>query len=556
MCDCNKISLKNAPTKCALIKRVTKLIDAVIECEEDDEAKHFLLSLLMFMETQGEGEDDENDGGSNTNATDISRAEKYTVLETDLQQSHFKLHTQSRPTKMRDKMVKIKGNEDEEQNRSLEQQPFTCLAPEVTVRRDFKVCGQIGEYFSTKNVQKKFLRSIGTGLISDNITFQIRPYLDDSNISGEMLINKKNEAAGDERLNKQKKNTASKVAKVHKLYPEMQAHPKIYRQLEQRGKTEHARAATYDDHIPLHHRARLVNLIGPKCMLDCFFEGVPVQALWDTGAQVSIINEEFRKTCFPHIETRSLNELLNEGKPFIVRAANQTDIPLSGWVELKFQIKPKSGSQAELLVPVLVSNEQGVGQPPIIGNNVIQQLVTEGMVQHPDVITEVPAACGPRQRVKGDPKDTVPVPYEPLKKSTHIFVQVQEPPQYLNPQPVACGPRQCVKADPKDTVPVPYHEPLEKSTHTILQVQGPVSPVPKCLHVNIFNGSDGTKVPVTVRSTDTIGKLQHKALQQRPELGAIPNLVYNGKPVLQHQTLSELQVKPGATFITYQKCHG
>ncbi|ROL46566.1 hypothetical protein DPX16_21750 [Anabarilius grahami] len=128
--------------------------------------------------------------------------------------------------------------------------------------------------------------------------------------------------------------------------------------------------------------------------------------------------------------------------------------------------------------------------------------------------------------------------------------------QYLYPQPVACGPRQCVKGDPRDTVPIPYHEPLEKSTHTILQVQGPVSPVPKRLLVNIFNGSKGVKVPVTVRSTDTIGKLQQKALKFKPELGGCENLVYNGKPVLQHQTLSELQVKPGATFITYQKCHG
>lgn len=124
-------------------------------------------------------------------------------------------------------------------------------------------------------------------------------------------------------------------------------------------------------------------------MVDCFFEGVPVQVLWDTGSQVTIINEEWKKTCFPHIETRSLSELLDEGETLIGRAANQTDIPFSGWVELKFQLGLKRGSQAELLMSVLVSNEQGVGQPPIIGYSVIQQLVTEGMEQHPDVIPEV-----------------------------------------------------------------------------------------------------------------------------------------------------------------------
>ncbi len=45
-------------------------------------------------------------------------------------------------------------------------------------------------------------------------------------------------------------------------------------------------------------------------------------------------------------------------------------------------------AEVELLVPVLVSNEQGVGQPPIIGYNVIQQLVTKGMEQNPDVVPE------------------------------------------------------------------------------------------------------------------------------------------------------------------------
>lgn len=128
--------------------------------------------------------------------------------------------------------------------------------------------------------------------------------------------------------------------------------------------------------------------------------------------------------------------------------------------------------------------------------------------------------------------------------------------RHLLIQHEACGPRQCVKGDPKDTVPVPFHEPLENTTHTVLQVQRPVSPGPKRFLVNVFNGSNGMKIPVIVRSTDTIGKLQQKVLKLSPDLGARLNLVYGGKPVQLHQTLSELQVKPGATFITYQKCRG
>ncbi len=126
--------------------------------------------------------------------------------------------------------------------------------------------------------------------------------------------------------------------------------------------------------------------------------------------------------------------------------------------------------------------------------------------------------------------------------------------QYLQPQNEASGLWQCVEEDPRDT----FHEPMKQTTHTSLLVHDSelISPGPKRIPVNIFNGSNGMKIPVIVRSTDTIEKLQQEVLKLRPDLGASLNLVYNGKPVQLHQTLSELQVKPGATFITYQKCHG
>lgn len=139
----------------------------------------------------------------------------------------------------------------------------------------------------------------------------------------------------------------------------------------------------------------------------------------------------------------------------------------------------------------------------------------------------------------------------PCWHSLDIFILFQAP---ILLQPEACGPTQCVKGDPKGD-PVPFPEPLENTTHAVLQVQKPVSPGPKRFPVNVLNGSDGTKISVTVRSIDTIGKLQQKVLKLRPELGS-GNLAYNGKPVQPHKKLSELQVKPGAMFVTYRKCCG
>ncbi|KAL0203009.1 hypothetical protein M9458_001027, partial [Cirrhinus mrigala] len=126
----------------------------------------------------------------------------------------------------------------------------------------------------------------------------------------------------------------------------------------------------------------------------------------------------------------------------------------------------------------------------------------------------------------------------------------------LPPQLQAWGPRQCVKGDPKDTVPVRMYESLKNTTHTVFRVQGPLSPSPKCFSVNIFNGSNGVMVPVSAHSSDTIANLQQEVLKLRPDFVGCENLIYNGKPVEPHKSLHELQVKPGATLITYKKCKG
>uniref|UniRef100_A0A8C8CAF9 Ubiquitin-like domain-containing protein n=1 Tax=Oncorhynchus tshawytscha TaxID=74940 RepID=A0A8C8CAF9_ONCTS len=83
----------------------------------------------------------------------------------------------------------------------------------------------------------------------------------------------------------------------------------------------------------------------------------------------------------------------------------------------------------------------------------------------------------------------------------------------------------CPRGDPP--IPVPYNPTFLNASHTSLLV-----------------------------STDTIGKLQRRFLQKRPDLTGSLNLAYNGKPVQGHQSLGELGVKNGATFITFQRCLG
>jgi len=160
-------------------------------------------------------------------------------------------------------------------------------------------------------------------------------------------------------------------------------------ELEKSREGEKTVGASYASHISLHRQAKLKALIGKKCMVDCFFDGEATQALWDTGSQVTIINENWRMSYLPHTRLQGMEELLGEDETLVAKVANQTPIPFAGWVELKFKLGSNKGPQPELLVPVLVSNEPGVAEPPIIGYNVIEHMVMNGMEQYPEIIPAV-----------------------------------------------------------------------------------------------------------------------------------------------------------------------
>ncbi len=54
---------------------------------------------------------------------------------------------------------------------------------------------QDGEQFSPELIQRKFLRSVETGLLNDAVKFQIKPYLSDPKVADKVLIEKTGEAA-------------------------------------------------------------------------------------------------------------------------------------------------------------------------------------------------------------------------------------------------------------------------------------------------------------------------------------------------------------------------
>lgn len=112
-------------------------------------------------------------------------------------------------------------------------------------------------------------------------------------------------------------------------------------------------------------------LVGKKCIIKCFLNGLITQALWDTGSQICAIDEVWKENYLPDVQIRDVVELQDPLDPLHIEAANGTDMPYSGWLEVPFKLTTMDD---ELLIPVLVlkGNKQ---QCPIIGFNVIEHLV-------------------------------------------------------------------------------------------------------------------------------------------------------------------------------------
>ncbi|KAK7878975.1 hypothetical protein WMY93_034189 [Mugilogobius chulae] len=78
------------------------------------------------------------------------------------------------------------------------------------------------EQYSAELIQKKFLRAVGTGLINDNVKYQIKSYLDDTAVTDDVLIAKINEAASLEWERQQKFRKHSKEPRIREIKAETQ----------------------------------------------------------------------------------------------------------------------------------------------------------------------------------------------------------------------------------------------------------------------------------------------------------------------------------------------
>ena len=101
-------------------------------------------------------------------------------------------------------------------------------------------------------------------------------------------------------------------------------------------------------------------------MVKCCIGDVQSSALWDTGAQISMLCVKWLKENGIEVSIRDLSELLDSDLE--VSGVNGSRIPYEGYIELPVQIKGRT-----VKVPFLVTKDDI--NTPIIGFNVIKTML-------------------------------------------------------------------------------------------------------------------------------------------------------------------------------------
>ena len=80
------------------------------------------------------------------------------------------------------------------------------------------------------------------------------------------------------------------------------------------GKDPHV----FQSHITPKVQARISKLLGSRCHVQCTLNGTQIEALWDTGSQVSLISSELINNCFSDRAVRDISEFLGDGESLIL----------------------------------------------------------------------------------------------------------------------------------------------------------------------------------------------------------------------------------------------
>ena len=126
-------------------------------------------------------------------------------------------------------------------------------------------------------------------------------------------------------------------------------------------------SGSYVSHLTNKERSKLVSLIGRKCLITCMLNSTKTVVLFDSGAQVSLLNLKWLRKHFPDLEIQPICNLLDSHE-INLKTAIDGDIPFEGYVEIPFRLESWE-SDTNLTIPFLVTSE--LLAEPILGFNCI-----------------------------------------------------------------------------------------------------------------------------------------------------------------------------------------
>ena len=126
--------------------------------------------------------------------------------------------------------------------------------------------------------------------------------------------------------------------------------------------------------LPTPTSRRLAKFIGAKALARCDLNGLTVDALLDTGAQVSMIDRSWKKKYIPDAPVRPLSEIF-DNEELEIQAVNGGVLPFDGWVLIAVSFAGNSALSQSIMVPFLISSINL--ERPILGFNVLEEVVQD-----------------------------------------------------------------------------------------------------------------------------------------------------------------------------------
>lgn len=125
--------------------------------------------------------------------------------------------------------------------------------------------------------------------------------------------------------------------------------------------------------LPHSKSERLANLIGRRALTHCNLNGLAVSALLDTGAQVSMIDRDWKSKYLPDTPVRPLSDIIGDEEELKVYAVNGDVLPFDGWVALTVNLMGNENPKLSITVPFLVSSL--ALERPLLGFNVLEEMI-------------------------------------------------------------------------------------------------------------------------------------------------------------------------------------